>query len=239
MVRRKVACAARYAPAGAGSHSGRQRAGRDLADHRREVARQLRGRAGGWASISGRTSPMLISRRIVLPICRSAALGRSPPSRPSAIQPSIRSSWRGQRRQVGAGALVARLVPQRHQPGGQRHGRAQQRTRQRQLGVRRRSSPSPPGGAGTRRRSAGGARSAGPHRPSARPRARARSGVAGRRQQRRLGRERVEAAHDRARADQALAVDAHAGDGACRRTAAGRPGPGSAAAGRRAGRRST
>ena len=38
-------------------------------------------------------------------------------------------------------------------------------------------------------------------------------GVAGRGQQRRLGHERVEAAHDRARADEALAVEAQAGHG--------------------------
>ena len=38
-------------------------------------------------------SPMLSSSLIVLPICRSAAFGCSPPTTPSSIQRSTLSSW--------------------------------------------------------------------------------------------------------------------------------------------------
>ena len=56
-------------------------------------AGELAGRARGRSSARGR--PASISSRTLATICRSAALGRSPPSVPSAIQPSTLSRWPG------------------------------------------------------------------------------------------------------------------------------------------------
>ena len=67
-----------------GEPLGGQHAGFDLTDHRREPPSSAW--AAGRFSIEGRMSPMLSSSLIVLPICRSAAFGCSPPTTPSSIQ---------------------------------------------------------------------------------------------------------------------------------------------------------
>ena len=94
----------------AGSHSaGRTPAGAEPVTGARHPPAA---RTGGCA-ISGRTSPIASSRPRVAPICRSAALGCSPPSTPSAIHASMRSRWPGSASRSSRTAPSTRVVQAR------------------------------------------------------------------------------------------------------------------------------
>ena len=60
--------------------------------------------------MSGRTSPIVMSRRRVGAIWRSARLGAAPPMTPSAIHPSMRSRWSGSERRSARTAPSSALL---------------------------------------------------------------------------------------------------------------------------------
>ena len=189
-------------------------AARRAARGRRAGRKQPARRSPGLPAISGATSPMLCSRRIVLPICRSAAFGCSPPEQRHP-RPSRRRARAGPAAPAGRrGRRVACAVLERHRARGERQRGAQPASAAAAASRRRRSSRSRPG---SRRKAASISRrgtawsTSSPQRSASSTRSRA--GSPGARQQRRLGHELVEAAHDRPRADEPLRADPHAGHG--------------------------